>query len=355
MENEYNGALIDTRLEEEKLKDFQASELFASAPLIQWFPKAQSEWKKYSLRDQAQSGSCVAQTVAKMFEIMNYVEEQRTLVFSATPIYQKRSNKPSAGMIGVEAGKIACGQGTTLEVIVPSQKLNDSEMDAVKLYPSDKAVGQVFKPSTYYFPKNIDEVAEAIDRHGCVMLWFYCDRSEWTDVPTVQNSALSPYKAEVRHSVTGVDRFLYNGKKAILIDDSWGKFGEFVGQRIITEDFFNARNFLKMAFVDMKNGEVAPVTASKPRHTFTVPLIFGDNNEDVRVLQSILQYEGLFPLEIDGQPFSPNGRYGALTAKSVKAFQYKHNVASVSELENIAGRRVGSKTLAKLNELYGLN
>jgi len=108
----------------------------------------------------------------------------------------------------------------------------------------------------------------------------------------------------------------------------------------------------------------APINL-KPRYTFTKPLAFitwdtiknqpvdpalNENQKaDVVALQNILKYEGLFPSNV-----ASAGYYGAITAKAVYAFQVAHNVAPLSELNALGGRRVGDKTIKALNDLYSL-
>lgn len=94
------------------------------------------------------------------------------------------------------------------------------------------------------------------------------------------------------------------------------------------------------------NGEYAHAP-EKPHFTFTFPLEYGMINvQDVRMLQVILLYEGL--LEV-----TPTGNYFEYTRKAVLAWQKKHKVASLWELGVVRGKKVGPKSLAKLNELYG--
>ena len=70
---------------------------------------------------------------------------------------------------------------------------------------------------------------------------------------------------------------------------------------------------------------------------------------DVVALQNILKYEGRFPANV-----ASTGYYGSITAKAVYNFQVAHQVASLSELNSLGGRRVGPKTIKALNEIYSL-
>src|SRR5690606_38497789 len=88
-----------------------------------------------------------------------------------------------------------------------------------------------------------------------VMVWFYFEYNEWTARPKVLNPGLDLYGANTaRHSVAAVDFTLTeDGKKALVIDDSWGPgAGNGAGQRIVDEDFFMARNWYRGHFQNLK-------------------------------------------------------------------------------------------------------
>jgi hypothetical protein len=204
------------------------------------------------------------------------------------------------------------------------------------------------------------------------MVWFYFKGDEWTDMPTVKYPELVLNAGDTaRHSVTAVDFTLYQGKKALIIEDSWGKLFGLNGQRIISEDFFRARNWfaaypINFAFDDQTQPQPQPSPGpTKPKYTFTKPLVFiawnviknqpadpalnESQKTDVVALQDILKYEGRFPANI-----ASTGYYGAITAKAVDSFQRAHQVAPLSELDALRGRRVGDKTIKVLNDIYSL-
>lgn len=83
------------------------------------------------------------------------------------------------------------------------------------------------------------------------------------------------------------------------------------------------------------------------KYQFRNILSFGQRNKDVEMLQKVLKRDGVFPTTV-----LATGYYGTITQRAVRAFQFKHKVASDSELRSVNGMRVGTKTLAKLNELY---
>lgn len=337
-----SGALIDPGV---TVKSYEFKEIVASANPVEWIEKPESTWRKFPIFNQDGSGSCVAQSMAKLLGILYWLKNQAYVHFSATHVYQRRTNKPDEGMGGVDAFDIA-REGVTLEELVPSQNMSESEMNSIFIPEYKKEVGKIFKIGNYVVFTNptIDDVASTIQTTGKgVMVWFYFKIDEWTNVPTIKYPELQSYEAS-RHSVTAVDYTLYGGKKALIIDDSWGSSYGLAGQRVITEDFFKARNFFAAYPIDFKFAET-PV--EKPKHTFTKQLEIGMNDAEVNWLQKVLVYEGFFPTNV-----VPTEYYGAITASGVLKFQLKYAVDNVNDLQTLQGRIVGPKTLAKLNELY---
>ncbi len=342
------GVILDTRDEEEKLKDYRFGEIVSAVEPVIWVEKPQSAWRKFPIFSQNGSGSCVAQTLRKLYGVYLWLKTGFWVDISASHIYQRRANKPAGGMGGVDAFEIA-KKGTTLEQFAPSENMTDAQMDAVNVIPFMEKIGETFKLGSYVTvsPADIDVVASIIQKTGkAVMIWVYFKTDEWTNVPTVKYPTLDRYApSTARHSIAAVDFTLYQGKKALIIDESWGLTTAMNGQRVITEDFFNARVFFIAHFQNFAFEETPSVP--KPKYNFTKTFEFGSTSTDVQALQNILKYEGFYPMNTES-----TGYYGAITAKGLLAWQKKHAVAPVVELDSLQGRRVGDKTRVILNELY---
>lgn len=331
-----NGANIDTRTETEKAKDFKFEELVTSVNPVNWTEKISTSWRKFPIFNQDGSGSCVAQTMAKLMGVLYWMKNGVYVHFSATHVYQRRSNKPAGGMSGVEAFEIA-QQGVTLEVLVPSQDMNDTQMDGIKIEQYKDEVGKVFKLGDFVVDptKDIETIASIIQTtNKAVMVWYYFTYAEWTDVPTVNGTINLSGPGTVRHSVTAVDWTLYQGKKCLIIEDSWGPNYGKGGQRIITEDFHKERNWFAAHPMSFKfeTQVIPPVQLFK----FTKKMKQGDQNNEVKELQLFLQKSGFYPANS-----SATGYFGAVTKKAVVAFQLAHNL--------VGDGVVGPKTLLVLN------
>jgi hypothetical protein len=316
-----NGALMDERSEEEKAKDFKFEEIVTATAPVVWVEKPATSWRKFPIFNQDGSGSCVAQTMAKILGVMYWLKNNVYVHFSATHIYQRRANKPQGGMAGVDAFKIA-QDGATLEVLTPSQDMSDEQMDGIKIEKYKEDVGKIFKLGNYIMGpvKDLETIASIIQETGkAVMVWYYFKHSEWTDVPEIKYPTLDLNGATTsRHSVTAVDFTLYNGKKCLIIEDSWGPNYGKGGQRIITEDFHNARNWFVAHPMTFKFEEtpVPPVVLPK----LTKDLQFGMTDAEVKILQDILKTKGLFPINISSNYF------GTITLKAVKEYQSKNGL-----------------------------
>lgn len=327
----FTGCLDDNRPEYEKEKDFQVDEIFA---------QGSPEWKdrspiSYPIRNQAQSSSCVAQTMALMFSILNQKEEGRWVEFSAADIYQRRSNQGYGGMIGNDALEIARKHGTTLEVLMPSQNIGESEINAVPRKVSDTLIAPIFSADAYFHvPFNIDRIADIINQGFPVMTWFRFPRAEWTAEPKVTSST----QDIVHHSVTAVDFILRKGKKYLVIQDSWGLDRTTdKGLRYISEEYIKDRMTFCAYITDLPNDRKEGTV--KPKGQLTETLKKGSRGNEVSFLQSVLKYEGLFP-----QNATQDGIFGNVTHAAVKAFQKKFNLVD----DGIVGKR----TISVINLIY---
>lgn len=333
------GALIDTRTEVAKAKDYKFGEIVSAIEPVVWVEKPQSVWRKFPISNQNGSGSCVAQTLRKLYGVYIWLNTGSYVDISASHIYQRRSNRPAGGMGGEDVFTIG-QKGTTLNDFAISDNMTDSQMDSVVVKPFMEKVGETFKLGKYIVvsPTDIDTIASIIQATSkAVMVWFYFKRDEWTNIPTVLYSDLDRYASTTaRHSLAAVDFTLLGqsnipdypqfwGKKSLIIDESWGLTTAMNGQRIITEDFFTARNFFAAHFMNFAFEEA---TILKPSY-----------NTSVVSLQNCLKFEGLFPVNVES-----TGVFGPITTKAVKAFQLKYGIDQVGT--------VGPKTRAKLLELY---
>lgn len=355
---EFLGALPDNRTLEQREKDFDVREILASAPVIDWKPINLDAVEVFFPHNQAGSYSCVAQTVANIKSRNEYREEGKLINCSASFVYQKRINRPGGGMVGDDALKISKDFGTTLEALMPSQNMVDSELDAIPSSKFDQQLAQVLRSAGYFHvPFDIDKLAQIMEgdrKRGIavpLMVWFQfpINGEWWQNVPKEGNGN----GEQARHSVTAIEYGLWNGEKAIVIQDSAGVsstlFPTKKNLRIVTQSYFIKHVVMCAYETDLKNDwrDSVPPPSSKPFYKFLKPLEYSPTfsiDPDVKALQDILKYEGIFSTDVES-----TGYYGNYTAQSVLKYQVKHGIPT----DNNGGRRVGTKTLSDLNMRYG--
>lgn len=318
------GAKEDNRSDGEKENDIHHSDIVASPAPVVWNELDLTKLPNWPVLSQYTTSACVAFTKAIMATMLYYARTGVMLVFSPKWIYNWRINKnigSGEGMIGTDAFDIEASQGLIPEAMLPSQDLNETQINNFTAEPWLKEVGKALRMSDQriILPiKDIEIIASTSQTtNKPMMVWFRFGSGEWTSIPTIMSisfpyhhSVTVPSKKEKTDMVFG----LYNGKKAIVIQDSYSlNSTEFSGKRIITEDFFKSRNSFaaySMRFRFEAGGE-------KPKYEGTVIS-----------LQKCLRYEGLFPLGIDYIE-----SYGPVTKKSVAQFQLNHNLLVTSLLD----------------------
>lgn len=334
----YNGAQIDTRSKEETEKDFLLEELVASTQTPIWINKSERDWRTYPISDQRQTDQCVAYSVTKLMGIDMYQKEGEFVDFSKSYLYEQRSNKPSGGMGSINAFELA-RQGVTLEYLYPSKQIDNNHSN-LTAKPHERKVAEVFKVDAYVsLPLSIDTIASTIQAtNKGVMVWFWGTFQEWNrEVPTILDASISLISAPVRHAVTAVDYFYHNGKKALLIEDSWGLSTGNKGRRIITEDFFSRCYYA--GYITSLKYDISEPTQIK----ITKNLQFGMRDIQVQQLQQFLKDRGYFPSN-----HSTTNYYGAITARAVLKWQLDNKVDTPQILNQLQGRYFGNKSRAKM-------
>lgn len=344
------GALTPNLTPADEAKNYRIDELVSKAAPVNFSPTSPERWKTYPKRNQNGSNTCVAQTIAKMAGILREQKTGEFVEYSATPIYQKRINKPQGGMIGVDALNLWRNDGITLEHLVPSQEQNDAQIEAQIVNEYEKQVGGISKLDAYVVlpPRDFDLAVSTMLATGKpLMIWIWGEYDEWSqNIPRAVRPEGTLYNATVRHSVTAtVNIGIYNGEIGFTIEDSWGSTGiNGLGVRWITRDFYEKRNYFCAYPTTFKTYKELGVNPAKPKYSFTGNLTYGMKlNKDVVALQDILKYEELFPANVDS-----TGNYYEVTRKAVLAWQIKHGVPT----DGLEGNLVGVKTKRKLNELY---
>ena len=314
IDEKYNGVVEDPRSPEEKALDYKHEDLAMGLVELKWVEYNEKNLKSYIIQNQDGSLSCVAQGTSKLLAIHEVIEGREYKRLCPQFIYTRRSNYPDGGMWLPNALSIACEHGSCDETYMPCDNQGETFMNN-KSEPAGCIPNAQKYKGKYYFEitGGIDKIAEVLQQGYGVLLGARFDYNEWTDVPFVDPNS----QKKVGHGFAAVDYCLYNGEKAIIIEDSWGpKYGK-GGRRILTESFIKARVFY------------AGYVTSLPNFIFTKLLKIGSTGLEVKQLQEKLG------IKIDG-------KFGKDTKSAVMSFQKANGLVS----DGI----VGPKTREKLNK-----
>lgn len=309
----FTGCLPDTRTIEEKAKDYK-KDTTMFGPVV-WKPKTFDEIPKFPVRNQDGSGTCVMQTSALICGIENFLEEGKFIEFSVD-LYNFRINKDSAGMIGIDALNLLKKRGLTLEILIPSMNMGESQIAKLKRNISDDEIAKIFRIKDYWqLPFSVDNIATIMEngRKNIVakplMVWFEFPRAEWDSKPQLSDSDYDI----VRHSVTARDYGMLDGKKGIFVQDSWGLHSTTVnGLRFISEEYLKERMIFCAYVNDLPNNWQENQTSDT---IIKRVLRLGSKGDDVKELQRLLN-------------ITQDGVFGKNTEKAVKAFQIEHKLVS---------------------------
>lgn len=313
----YNGIAQDPRSDDKKALDYSHEELAGAItlPEVKWVDVKNKQLKSYIIQNQDGSSSCVAQATSKLLAIHEVMEGRDYTQLCPKFIYGLRSNYPDGGMWLPNALEIACKSGTCKESTIPCDNKGESFMNDRNIPKEAIDEAKQFRGKFYFEIKgrNIEDIASVLEQGYGVLLGFRFDYDEWTEVPFLNPNS----QKKCGHGIAAVDYGIYQGKKALVIEDSWGPNYGKGGRRFITEEFLNARCFY------------AGYVTSLPNYVFKNMLRIGSKGLDVKMLQHRLN------IKVDGI-------FGPQTEKAVKDFQIKNNI----KIDGI----VGPLTMSLLNK-----
>ena len=321
-------------------RDYDWTELGSASLPFDWSKGFDIESKLQTqlvTKDQNGSFSCGGQAFSYLGEVLEAIAtgtyEPRSAKFSYSQVFY-----PGGGSTARDNADIAIKQGWPREVILSSYDMGvpPSEYFMTRfqditlpvLQDASLAKGLVYADVS----PNIDTVAQAIrDNYGAILLVQGSNNGTWESI-----YPKPPIKTEWRHFLYAGKAVMLNGKKYIVVKNSWGNVGV-DGWQWLGEEWFGGavQQVTTMVF---KTEVVIPPAF---RHNFKTNLTFGENNGEVKALQQALYIEKCFP---DGVPFT--GYFGNITANANLKFQLKYGITPTS------ANNCGPKTRAKLNEIF---
>lgn len=333
MQNEiFTGVLGDPRTDERVQNGWKIDEILAESAPLNWRPKFISELVQYPVWNQSQSSACVAFSKAKQVSIKISQLTGTWLDFSPSSIYQLRSNRPQGGMNIADANEIVSKRGTSIEALMKSQNLTETQINSVpRTLVADlfaKAIAEAVV-SYLYIPINIDRIAQSIESGKSVSLLIFGEYDEYSRmVPMVTNPNLTYEQAPIRHEIVAVDYYINSQNQKVIHCNDSAHFGG-IPLRDITEDFLTKRCILADA-IDVFTFD-PDIVSDRPSY----------DGVTIISAQKCLRYEGLFPNNVD---FVEN--LGPVTRDAINKFQRKYG------LHPTGTGTLGPLTKGKLKELY---
>ena|ERR1035437_8649498 len=334
-----NAALEDPRLPEAKQKDHLHKKLYGGLPAV-WLEKPQSTWKLPSQRNQGTSLSCLFQSNATALEV--FLKDK-----VSAGVYVLRADPTKGGTWQGDVMDILKNKGTIWELVCPSQFMGEVAMNAIKLpaFLNIKITGY-----QYCNPKDIEQIAEAVQAYGNCNLVFDSNHDEWQLTPVYLGTPTT-----FGHAIEVVDFSLINGVKTLINMDSAGQDSSPKGERLITQDMLTHRCRGAVTITGVKITPITPPVQPTPSPTpstapFLVDMSVGQSSLEIARLQAFLTKLGFFT-----QQQLPTGYYGSITQNAVFSFQQKY-VANQSWWTYIVvmgsrGRYCSTMTRTALNKL----
>jgi len=258
-----SGVIPDDRPKEERQKDYLTEEILVSATSLNWQdyntwkvqPKIIKMLNDLVVHNQWNVGSCASQALALLLAIKNYIEDKVFNKVSSKPIYGSRRNKPLPGMYADDIGNIGIKIGSVFEHLYPSPNDTDANMSDLSDYiTAYQSMGKVLRMKNYFWlyeTTNIDSFAQVLALGEPIVFTVLFGDGEWGSIPKVK-SVVPKYG----HMLTALQDsyFIYEGQKAIYVQDSHGKENYIGGRHILTEEWFTkGRIVCGLWFEDMNN------------------------------------------------------------------------------------------------------
>lgn len=346
----YRG-VADLGTPEQKEKLFKIEELVSAPAAVSLTATDPDRWKMWPKRYQDGQSSCVYHARAKAAGILREMQTGEFIEYSACD-YEKRSNKPDEGSYPVEAFDFWRTGGIGLEAMETSNDISAAQLRAHRQSEFDKRVAGLSLLDGYYaLPGyNFDLMISTL--HATkkpIPFGFYASSREWNNSAEamVIKDNIGLGDAYARHEVCATPNYgIWQGKEGFTFEDSSIKGIAGTGVLFMTREFFEKRNYIPgLVPTSFKSYDDIGIDPQKPKVKLLRELGLGDTGPDVRDLQSVYKYEGLFPANHPGSDY-----FGEITKRCTEQYQLRYGiVASPSE----AGYgRVGPKTKAHINNRY---
>jgi len=342
------GVCIDNRSDYEKSKDFKHAELASGFTPYVWEERP-AKSKYFYPYNQSSSLSCVAGGGAIVLEHFDGG------VISRKDIYNRRVNYPRGGMMMYDVCNLV-RSGVCEEKYVPSQELGENKMNERYTITDNIIHSRVTKKVAMTIDitgNSINEIAKVLSTSPVIAFWYFDEAGKewWKPYPEVLFNFKSYVDTGVtRHQVAIVDAILIDGKKYLVGQDTAG-VGSGAGVdgniRYISEDMVSKRLYSAQYAIDDENEVIIPNNGTKPVYNNSVTLQVGSIGDKVKMLQSVLIYEGFLKIK------TPTGYFGGMTRNALIQLQNKYKADILTPVGLKVGTGIcGSQTNNFLNKKY---
>lgn len=316
-------------------------EVVADSPTFDWvkgYDIREKLGKDLTTKDQDGSFSCGGQASSYLMEAilaLKGTKEER----SAKSIYMQCFVYPG-GSASFGLMDTIINKGFTKESEISSYENGNPPSEEYMQAKIDLPSGLIRGTRPIYVDIDFESIAQAILQNGGVVIGLQGENNgtwlaKYPQIPSAQPKTPGLWN---HWMYAGVAKIIeQNGRKMLGLKQSWGNEVGDNGWQFFGEEWLPY--FWSCWSIMLK-----PLN-EKPKVNFKNTLKYGGKSSDIKKLQDVLRYEGLFKNV-------STGFYGDLTCGAVLKFQKKYKIASDRELDSLHGKVVGPKTLLKLNQLY---
>lgn len=347
-ENQFGKGSIDRPEDFLKANAWRNEEIAGAFQPALWKEKNPvGDFATYPKRNQGVQNSCTCYAKAKALSVDELSENGAWRELSPRSIYPYVA-VPGGGASSLEVASMAVKIGMTLEYLLPTDGLSESDVSHDAGYKLDaKQIALVYKPgSIVECTADFETIASILQAHQAqgikkVVEISIIGENNGTWLSAFPKAASLDKSKYWYHRIVVTDFGLVGGRKMLAIDNSWGTGAGYSGQQFLTEDHvpFLYGSLYTMNIPDdwQSVGESVP----PPHHQWNTNLSIGSSGADVLVLQQALQSMGMFPVS---SIVKPTGAYYGVTRSAVSLFQQAFGIPATGIVD--------TPTREKLNIIF---
>lgn len=324
----------------------------------------QTDFQKLGILYQRLIPACVSHAVAEAMKLWWYLKTGQIVNFSPRfldVMYQRIMNIDPATDTGGRMPQVVLKIAQTYGCATEATIVNDTTLSIASYRDQASLTAQALAEAAQYkipgyVPVSVDPFAikQNIALYGALITLMQIGSEWWT----AQNGSISWAQADIdpvrppQTVISGHEVLVsgWNAADLMHLVNSWSTAWAQNGE----SDFIFGewqKNIVEMwAIADVPAATLKEVQSlpspAEFKHSFSTDIVYGQSGPEVRALQIALAIAGFFKYP------SITGNYGNVTAAALLQYQIANNVAPLSELNFLKGRRCGPATRASLNAKF---